>query len=161
MQKLVKIFVNSLYGENNRNDFTEECNSKSEHWMSTEYDERVLEHWKLPTRDYIKKLKQNDGLESETNLKNTMPAHLGSYILSISKRINSNFLREIDGLKMNNVFHTNTDSLYIEREHWDGLDKIILGGEDLRQRKDDYKKVVSFYKLFLAPKIKLSLTMEE
>ena len=111
MQKLVRILVNSLYRENNRNDFTEEYISKSEYWMSTEHDERVLEHWKLPTRDYIVNLKQNDGLESETNLKNTMPAHLGSFILSISKRIMSNFLRETVGFTMNNVFPTDTDSL--------------------------------------------------
>ena len=60
-------------------------------------------------------MKQDEGLECETDLKNTMPAHLGNFNSSNSKRIMTNFIREIDGSKTNNVYYTDTDSLYTEK----------------------------------------------
>ena len=71
--------------------------------MSTEYVERVLDSWKLQTREDIVKLKQHDGLECETDLENTMPVHLGSFTLSISKRVRKIFIRQIIGFKTNNL----------------------------------------------------------
>ena len=41
MALLVKLIVNSLYGENIRKDIVEKVAWKSEAWMMTEYDERV------------------------------------------------------------------------------------------------------------------------
>ena len=49
MQKLVKLLMNSLYGENNRKVNTEEYKWISEIWMSSDIDEKVLQYWKLPT----------------------------------------------------------------------------------------------------------------
>ena len=46
MQILVKLIMNSLYGEQIRKDIEASCSCKSEHWMLTEYDERVLDHQK-------------------------------------------------------------------------------------------------------------------
>ena len=40
---LVKLIMNSLYGEQIRKDIEENYYGKSENWMLTEYDERVLE----------------------------------------------------------------------------------------------------------------------
>ena len=42
LQKLKKILMTSLFGENIRKDITEESKCKSENWMSTKYDDRVL-----------------------------------------------------------------------------------------------------------------------
>ena len=42
--------MKSLYGENLRKDITEEYKCKSENWMSTENDERVLDYWRLANR---------------------------------------------------------------------------------------------------------------
>ena len=42
MQLLVKFLMNSLYGESIRKDIEEKFSCKSELWMQTEYDERVL-----------------------------------------------------------------------------------------------------------------------
>ena len=64
--------------------------------MSTEYDEKVLDYWWLAIGEYLVKLKQDDGLECESELKSTMPARSGSFILSNSKRIMNNFIREIE-----------------------------------------------------------------
>ena len=53
----------------------------------------------------------------------------------------NNFVRVIDGFKTNNVFYQDTDSLYIERKHWNVLDKAGLVGNDLLQGKNDYGKM--------------------
>ena len=68
-----------MYGENIRKDNTEEDEGKSEYWTSTEYDERVLDYWRLPNREYIFKLKQDDGFEYKTDIENSMPAHSCSF----------------------------------------------------------------------------------
>ena len=47
MQLLVKLLMNSLYGENIRKDIEEKFACKSEAWMLTEYDERVKDYWKI------------------------------------------------------------------------------------------------------------------
>ena len=107
----------------------------------------------MPNGEYIVNLKQDDGLECDTDLKNTMPAHLGSFILSNSKRIMNDFIREINAFK-NNVYYTDNDSLYIEKKYWDVIDKANLVGENWCQGKNDYESDGILYGLFLAPKIK-------
>ena len=47
MQLLVKLIMNSLYGEFLRKDILESYQCKSEMWMMTEYDERVLDYQKI------------------------------------------------------------------------------------------------------------------
>ena len=61
------------------------------------------------------KLKQDDGLECKAEQKNTIPVHLGSLFLSVSKRFMNNFIREINGFTNNNVYYIVTDSLFIEK----------------------------------------------
>ena len=46
MQLLVKLIVNSLYGEFLRKDVLESYQCKSETWMMTEFDERALDYQK-------------------------------------------------------------------------------------------------------------------
>ena len=60
----------------------------------------------------------------------------------------------INGFYTNDVYFTDTDSLYIENKHWDKLDKAGLVGKKLLQGKNDYKDGGIFYGMFLAPKIK-------
>ena len=71
----------------------------------------------------------------------------------------NNFIHAIDGFYTNDVYYTDTDSLYIENKHWDKLDKAGLVGKGLIQGKNDYKDGGIFYGLFLAPKIKYCLTI--
>ena len=73
-----------------------------------------MEYWRLPNRDYIVKYKQNEKLECKTDIRNTKTADLGSFISSNSKRIMNNFICEIKGFQTNNVYYTDTDSLFIE-----------------------------------------------
>ena len=51
--------------------------------------------------------------------------------------------------------------MYIEKKYWDVLDKANLVGKDLCQGKNDYKTGGILYALFLAPKIKYCLTINE
>ena len=83
--------------------------------MKTEFDENVLDYWKLPNGNYIVKIKKGDGLEDDCDNKNTLRAVLGAFILSNSKRIMNNFLREINGFYINSIYYGDTDSLYIEK----------------------------------------------
>ena len=161
MQALVKLTMNSLYGVQIRKDINESYHCKSETWMKTEFDENVLDYWRLPNGNYIVKMKRDDGLDDDCDIKNTLPAVLGGFILSNSKRIMNNFIREMNGFYNNNIYYGDTDSLYIEKKYWDVLDKANLVGEDLCQGKNDYKTGGIFYGLFLAPKIKYCLTIDD
>ena len=58
MQALVKSVMNNLYGVQIRRDINESYYCKSETWMKTEYDENVLDYWKLSNGNYIVKLKK-------------------------------------------------------------------------------------------------------
>ena len=159
MQGLVKLIMNSLYGVQIRRDINEPYYCKSENWMKTEFDENVLDYWKLPNGIYIVKMKEDDGLDDDCDIENTLPAVLGALILINSKRIMNNFIREINGFYNNSIYYGDTDSLYIEKKYWDVLDKANLVGEGLCQGKNDYKTGGIFYGLFLAPKIKYCLTI--
>ena len=161
MQVLVKLIMNSLYGVQIRKDINESYLCKSETWMKTEFNENVLDYWTLPNGNYIVKMKRDDGLDDDCDIKNTLPAVLGAFILSNSKRIMNNFIGEIDGFYNNSLYYGDTDSLYIEKKYWDVLDKANLLGEDLCQGKNDYKTGGIFYGLILAPKIKYCLTIDD
>ena len=158
MQLLVKLIMNSLYGEFLRKDILESYQCKSEMWMMTEYDERMLDYQKINHGNYIVKLKDDEGLQDEIKKCNTLPLQLAVFILSKSKRIMNNFIHAIDGFYTNDVYYTDMDSLYIENKHWDKLDKAGLVGNNLLQGKNDYKDGGIFYGLFLAPKRKYCLT---
>ena len=161
MQKLIKLIMNSLYGVQIRKDIDQSYKCKSQHWMETEYDENVLDYWKLPNGNYIVKFKKDDGLESDNGVKNTLPSQLGAFILSNSKRIMKILIREINGFYNNSIYYGVTNSLFIEKKHWDALDKAKLVGKKLFQGKNDYKTGGIFYGLFLAPKIKNVLTIDD
>ena len=76
MQKLVKLLTKSLYVENVRKNIPEELGCKTEHWMSTEHDERIFDYWRLRNREKIVELKQDDGLKCETGLKKSNASSL-------------------------------------------------------------------------------------
>ena len=129
--------------------------------MKTEFDENVLDYWKLPNGIYFIKMKRDDGLNDDSDIKNTLPAVLGAFILSNTKRIMNNFIREINEFYNNSIYYGDTDSLYIEKKYWDVLDKANLVREELCQGKNDYESGGVFYGLVLALEIKYVLTINE
>ena len=106
-------------------------------------------------------MKKDDGLDDDCDNENTLPAVLGAFTLANSRRNMNKFIREIIGFYRNNIYYTDTDSLYIEKKYRNVLDKANLVGEELCQGKNDYKSRGVFYGLFLAPKIKYVLTIYE
>ena len=101
------------------------------------------------------------GLEDEVKKLKTMTLHLGAFVLSNSKRIMNNFIHAINGFYTNDLYYTDTDSLYIENKHRDKLEKAGLVGKNLLQGKNDYKDGGIFDGFFLAPKIKYCLTINK
>ena len=159
MQILVKLLMNSLYGEQIRKDIEEKFACKSENWSMSESDERVNDFWKTSYSNYIVKMIDDAGLEDEVKKLNTMPLHLGAFVLSNSERNMNNFIHANNGFYSNDVFYTDTDSSYIENKHWDKIDKAGLVGKNLLQGKNDYKDGGIFHGLFLRPKTKNCLTI--
>ena len=93
MQLLVQLIVDALYGEFLRKEILESYKCKSELWMMTEYDERVIDYEKVNNGNYIVKLKDDEGLQDEVKKVNTLPLQLVVFILSNSRRIMNNFIR--------------------------------------------------------------------
>ena len=110
MQGLVTLIVNSLYGVQIRRHIDESYKCKSEHWMITEYDDIVLDYWNLPNGNSTVKLKKDVGSDGDNDVKKTLPSHLGAFILSNSKRIVNNFIREINGFYNHSIYYGDTDS---------------------------------------------------
>ena len=149
--------MNALYGEFLRKDISESYQFKSEMWMMTEYDERVLDYQKIIHGNYIVKLKDDEGLEDDLKKVNTLPLQLAVFILSNSKKLMNIFIHAIDGFYTNDVYYTDTDSLYFQSKHWEKLDKAGSVRKNSLQGKNDYKDGGIWYAIFLAPKIKYCL----
>ena len=116
--------------------------------MKTEFDELVLDYWKLPTENYFVKMRKDDRLHDDCGIENTLPAHLGTFILSKSKRIMNIFFRQINGIYSNSIYYVDTYSLYIEKKYWDVLDKENLVGRNLCQCRNDYESRGAFLDSF-------------
>ena len=81
MQKLIKLIMNSLYGVQIRRDINESYYCESETWMKTEFDEKVLDYWKLTNGNYIGKMKKDDGLDDDCDFKKNSACGLRSFYL--------------------------------------------------------------------------------
>ena len=58
-QSLVELIMNSPCGVQIRKYIDEFYKCKSKNWMQTEYDDNVLDYWRLPNENYIVKLKKD------------------------------------------------------------------------------------------------------
>ena len=85
--------------------------------MLTEYDERVKDWWKKSHGTYVLKMVDDEELEDEIKNLETVPLHLGAFVLSNSKRILINFLHAADEFYTNGLYYSGSDSLYIENKH--------------------------------------------
>ena len=85
--------------------------------MLSEYDARANDYWRIPHGMYFVKMEDDEGLEDEVKKLNTMPLHLGFFVLSNSKRTMNSFIHANNRFYTNDVYYTDTDSLYIENKH--------------------------------------------
>ena len=117
--------MNSLYGVQIRKDINESYKCKFEHSLRTEYDNNVLDDWKFSNGNYIVKIETDDRLDADDDINNILPSHLGAFILSDSKRIMINFIRELNGFYNNVVFYGDTDCSFIEKNTGTFWPKIV------------------------------------
>ena len=103
MQLLVKMIMKTLCRGQTRKDIEESFQCKSEMWMMTEYDERLLDYQRINYSSYILKMKDDEALQDEVKKVNTLLLHLGAFVLSNSKRILNNFIHAIGGFFTNDV----------------------------------------------------------
>ena len=107
------------------------------------------------------KIEKFYGLDSDKDVKSTLRSHLGAFILSNSKQIVHNFIGEVNGIYNNSIYYGEMDSMYIESNFWDVLDKAGLVGSNLCQGKNNYKPGGIFYGRFPGPKLKYRLTIDK
>ena len=163
LQNLAKKIGLSVYGGNIRKDINEEYKCVTENWMRENFDDRVKEWFPLKNGNLIEKLEDDEGIDDFDKAKsiNTMPSHFGSYILSHSKRLMNSVIKQIDGFYNNNIYYTDTDSLYIHKKYWSNLIDNGFVGKSLGLGKNDYGNSGIFYAWFLAPKIKYCLVIDD
>ena len=112
--------------------------------MDREYDKSVKEILPLQNGNFIVKKHIHEGKDDFglANKINTVPSHLGSYILSHSKRLMNEVIIYIHGFYSKNKFYGDTDSIYIHKNEWN---KLVEGGfikDGLWNGKNDYGSVV-------------------
>ena len=73
--------------------------------MMTEYDDRVLDYQRINYGNYIVKKKDDESLQEKNIKVNTMPLHLGAFVLSNRKRIVNNFIHAIGRFYTNYVYY--------------------------------------------------------
>ena len=71
----------------------------------------------------------------------------------------SNLIHPISRFFTIDVYWGDTDSIFLENKHWENLDKARLVSKALLQCKNAYKEGGIFNGLFLAPKKKCCLTI--
>ena len=93
MQGLITLIMSSLYGVRIQKDTNESFYCISEIWTNTDYDENVLDYWKLSNGKSIVKMKKDDDLDNDCGMENILPSHVGAIITCNSKRIMINFIK--------------------------------------------------------------------
>ena len=147
LQNLAKKIGLSVYGGNIRKDINDEYKCVTENWMRENFDNRVKEWFSLKNGNLIGKLEGDEGIDDFDKAKsvNTMPSHFGSTILSHSKRLMNNVIKQINGFYNNNIYYTDTDSLYIHKKYWSNLIDIGFIGKSLGLGKNDSGNSGIFY----------------
>jgi hypothetical protein len=173
---LIKLLMNSLYGKTVQRDIELITYIWSECTLKQNYDDLLMDYSKIQGDKYIVTRKKEtkaidvskedlkEGVlqsSKKTKKSKDVPLHLGSFILSHSKRIMNNFILVIDGFKHPNVYYCDTDSLYISKKFFDLLKEKQLVGNDLCKGKNDYDEGGIIYGLYLAPKIKYNIVLND
>ena len=160
----VKKVMCSVYGGNVRRDILDKYVCVTDDWMNSEHDKSVKEIIPLENEVYINKKHIHEGKDDFglANKINTMPSHMGSYILSHSKRLMDDVIEHIDGFYKKNISYTDTDSIYIHKNDFNILARDGFIVDNLGKSKNDYGEKGGIIKaLFLGPIIKYCLVIDD
>ena len=163
LHNLAKRIGLSVYGGDIRKDINEEYKCITENWMRENFDYRVKEWFPLKNGNLIVKIEDDSSIDDYDKAKsvNTMPSHFGSYILSHSKRLMNDVIKQIGGFYNNGIYYTDTDSLYIHKKYWSDFVDNGFVGKTLGLGKNDYGNSGILFAWFLAPKIKYCLVIDD
>ncbi|ESP04158.1 hypothetical protein LOTGIDRAFT_170990 [Lottia gigantea] len=117
----MKLLGNSLYGKSIQKDITTSRHLWSEATLKANFDSHVKSFPKVNETQYIVEINEEEKEFDCTPPKSTRltPSHLGSFVLSHSKKIMNKFIHVIDGFYKPEIYDTDTDSLYISSSNWD------------------------------------------
>ncbi|ESO82895.1 hypothetical protein LOTGIDRAFT_155937 [Lottia gigantea] len=158
----MKLLSNSLYVKSIQKDITTSRHLWSEATLKANSDSHVKSYPTVNETQYIVEINLEEKEFDCTPPKSTRltPSHLGSFVLSHSKKIMNNFIHVIDGFYKPEIHYTDTDSLYISSSNWDKLNEAGLVSEnDYCKGKNDYGDGGIIYGLYLAPKVKYNIIL--
>ena len=118
MKQLIKLILNSLFGDTFKKDVDYKHEFKTERWIEPEFEDRIEVYYKLEKRHFcFAKIKSDEGLHGdETSIAIRLPSQLGAFFLTNSKFIMNDFIKLTDGIETNDIRYLGTDSLYIEKK---------------------------------------------
>ena len=140
LQTLAQKIADSIYGGNRRRDVLDQYKCVPKNWLKENSVSILKEWWPMKNDKLLDKLENDADIDDQDIAKtiNQMPCHLGSYILSYSKRRLDVVSREIDGFYSNNFFSGDTDNAYFHKKHWATLVDKGFVGISLGTGKHDY-----------------------
>ncbi|ESP02397.1 hypothetical protein LOTGIDRAFT_172055 [Lottia gigantea] len=157
----MKLLGNSLYGKSIQRDRNTSLHLWNEETFRLNYDKHVKKYDKLNETQYIVEINDEEKeFVPPKDFTRLTPTHLGTFILSHSKKIMNNFIHVIDGFYKPEIYYTDTDSLYISSSTWDKLNEAELVSEnEYCKGKNDYGDGGIIFGLYLAPKVKYNIIL--
>ncbi|ESO91852.1 hypothetical protein LOTGIDRAFT_163211 [Lottia gigantea] len=153
----VKLLGNSLYGKSIQKDRNTRNHLWNEVTFQTNYEKINDTQYLVETEIEEKEITAEDHSTKSTGV---TPSHLGSFVLSHSKKIMNNFIHVINGFYQPEIYYTDTDSLYISSRNWDKLNRAGLVSEnEYCKGKNDYGDGGIIFGLYLAPKVKYNIIL--
>ncbi|ESO98096.1 hypothetical protein LOTGIDRAFT_174352 [Lottia gigantea] len=137
----MKLLGNSLYGKSIQKDIFTTRHLWNEATLQANFDSRVKTYEKINDTQYIveTEIEEKEITTEDSKSTRLTPSHLGSFVLSHSKKIMNNFIHVINRFYKPEIYYTDTDSLYISSNNWKKLNRAGLVSEkDYCKGKNDY-----------------------
>ena len=156
LQNLAKKIGLSVYGGNIRKEGNEEYERVTETWMRENSDDRVKERFLLKSGNLIVKIEVGEGADDYDKAKwvQTLSSLFSSNILSNSKRLKNDVIKQKGAFYNISVYYTDTDSPFTHKKYWSDLIDNGFVGKSLGLGENCYGNSGFFYAWFLTPKIK-------
>ncbi|ESP02769.1 hypothetical protein LOTGIDRAFT_156714 [Lottia gigantea] len=136
----MKLLGNSLYGKSIRKDIFTTRHLWNEATLQANFDSRVKTYEKINDTQYIveTEIEEKEITTEDSKSTRLTPSHLGSFVLTHSKKIMNNIIHVINGFYKPEIYYTYTDSLYISSNNWKKLNRAGLVSEkDYSKGKND------------------------
>ncbi|ESP01769.1 hypothetical protein LOTGIDRAFT_172416 [Lottia gigantea] len=147
----MKLLGNSLYGKSIQKDIFTTRHLWNEATLQANFDSRVKTYEKINDTQYIveTEIEEKEITTEDSKSTGLTPSHLGSFVLSHSKKILNNFIHVINGFYKPEIYYTDTDSLYISSKNWKKLNRaglapkvkynIVLTSDGVLKEKKTFK----------------------